>query len=159
MRKIDTSTADLPIELLSNRTVRFKTPNARMVSNRMRTGLRARFVLTQGLLLIATAIQGVTPDARELASSRMLHLLSKLAGEPDFSDHEPASSSGGICGPESNFVTRIVRSVKDARRSSGAGSPRAVARVASSPPPALRPTEDVWALPGTMIRSLCRLRC
>jgi hypothetical protein len=133
---------------------------------RARRSMRAGY----SILLVAMAIQGLTPDQSDLASSRLLRLvLSGLAGSR--SDGGPAPSSiptprGQDDGVPGEICATVAAGVASRVRLDTGGPPHVhVLPVGildhltrSALHPLRRPRVVAWGADG-LIPSLCRFRC
>jgi hypothetical protein len=113
-----------------------------------------------GVLLIATAIQGATPDAQDLASIKPLWLLCRLLARPDtLSDDDGLPDD--VCGPMSTEMDLIARQHAESGEpgifeclaterllnACQSGAPRSTPAVGNAPQS------------GGLIYTLCRLVC
>jgi hypothetical protein len=80
----------------------------------MGNGTRFFSILVQLLLLIAVAVQGITPDANDLASTKALQLLCTLATDLEMPGDDANSVCGDVCGSLRHTVRLAYREAVDA---------------------------------------------
>jgi hypothetical protein len=110
------------------------------------------------ILLIALTIQGVIPDAHDLASLRALNLVCMVLINLDSSSND-CDSADDVCGPVRSGITSEMRELLKRLASTGFELPgptvpsigRGALRFSSLPSPIVR-IDD-------LIHSLCRLIC
>ncbi len=73
-------------------------------------GQRTRFlsIPVQFVLLIAVAIQGITPDANDLASTKALRLLCQLSADFRIPNDDADQACGEVCGSLRRTVRLIL---------------------------------------------------
>jgi hypothetical protein len=124
---------------------------------RSETGYLSTFV--QFSLLIALAIQGLTPDAENLASTKTLQVLCQLPGDQQSTADNAAPSWGEVCeglrNPSEQNITRVLcRAEQVASQCNPAG-----ARRDFSPFERSRAARHLGVPPCGLTRSLCRPLC
>jgi hypothetical protein len=114
--------------------------------------------LIGGWLLIASAIQGITPDARDLCSPAAIKLLVAHATRPaDFRNEDDSTDEMALVADRSAPLQDWQQQVAP-RFASSAWTEPVVADAA--PTTSSRPTTMVEITPGLgLFEALCRLRC
>jgi hypothetical protein len=124
---------------------------------RSETGYLSTFI--QFTLLIASAIQGLTPDADNLASTKTLQVLCQLPGDRGSTTDNAAPSWGEVCEGLRNAselnITRVRCQADDV--ASQCNSVRS--RFDASPFERSLATRHCGVPPCGLTRSLCRALC
>jgi hypothetical protein len=110
-------------------------------------------------LLFATAIQGVTPDARDLASSRILNILWQLGADFELTDEDAGPAWGEVCG---SIQERTEVRLKRSKDRTGHCAIHPSAKVIAAPGPHIAGSHPISGTSATLVRVtqlLCRMRC
>ncbi len=76
----------------------------------MGQGMRFHSISVQRIvLLIVLALQGIAPDARDLASLRGLYVLCQLPTPPDASADDTGEMADDVCGPMGRAMNSDLR--------------------------------------------------
>jgi hypothetical protein len=110
-------------------------------------------------LLFATAMQGVTPDARDLASRRILNILWQLGAEFELTDEDSGPAWGEVCGSIQEGPRAPLKRSKDR---AGHCTIHSSAKVIAAPGPHIAGSHPIGGTSATLARLtqlLCRMRC
>jgi hypothetical protein len=110
------------------------------------------------ILLVTLTLQGIVPDAHDLASLRGLDLVCMVLFELDFSTDD-FDSADEVCGPVLSGITRQTRKLLNLLATAGLNLTRqTVPSLANSPFCYLSPHGSIVRIDDP-IHSLCRLIC
>ena len=120
--------------------------------------IRLQSIFTR-ILLVTVAIQGMAPDATDLASGRALGVICSVLGNTSFLRFDDGAKLE-VCGPAQREAMQVMKRGVEAPEGLGfepKGSASPINALASSR--LSHPNTNGLALLDDLVQSLCRLRC